>query len=79
MAKYIVSRGQIEKGREVIAKQGDAYTPRNAAERDRLLAAGIITETRKGRASASDEEAEGNTGGTGENTGAGDEGGQGNT
>lgn len=45
MAKqYVVARGQIEKGKEVLAKQGDPYKPKNAAEEKRLLDAGVITE-----------------------------------
>ncbi|TFH84774.1 hypothetical protein EQG41_20415 [Billgrantia azerbaijanica] len=47
MAKqYIVARGQIEKGKQVLARRGEPYTPKNAAERDRLLAAGVIVEPR---------------------------------
>ena len=43
MAKqYIVIRGQIEKGSEVLAKRGQPYKPKNAAEEKRLLDAGII-------------------------------------
>lgn len=42
MAKYIVARGQIEKGRDVIARQGETYRPKDAAETKRLLACGAI-------------------------------------
>lgn len=45
MASFVVARGQIEKGKDVIARKGGAYKPKNAAERDRLLAAGVIVET----------------------------------
>ncbi len=43
MAKqYIVIRGQIEKGSQVLAKRGQPYKPKNAAEEKRLVDAGII-------------------------------------
>ena len=52
MAKqYVVARGQIEKDKEVLAKQGEPYKPRNAAEEKRLVEAGVLTEV-KGRAKA---------------------------
>lgn len=52
MAKqYVVARGQIEKGKEVLAKQGETYKPRNAAEEKRLVEAGVLTEV-EGRAKA---------------------------
>lgn len=45
MAKqYIVIRGQIEKGAEVVAKRGQPYKPKNAAEEKRLLDAGVIAQ-----------------------------------
>lgn len=45
MAKqYIVARGQIEKGKEVLAKRGQTYKPKNAAEEKRLVALGVIAE-----------------------------------
>lgn len=39
---YTVARGQIEKGKDVIAKAGDKYAPKNKAEADRLIAAGVL-------------------------------------
>ncbi|RUR51414.1 hypothetical protein [Vreelandella populi] len=42
--QYVVTRGQIEKGKEVLAKQGEPYKPQNAAEEKRLLDAGVIAE-----------------------------------
>lgn len=43
MAKqYVVIRGQIEKGSEVLAKRGQPYKPKNAAEEKRLVDAGVI-------------------------------------
>lgn len=42
--QYLVARGQIEKGKEVLAKQGEPYKPQNAAEEKRLVDAGVITE-----------------------------------
>lgn len=42
--QYVVARGQIEKGKEVLAKQGEPYKPQNAAEEKRLLDAGVIAE-----------------------------------
>ncbi|WKD26592.1 hypothetical protein NDQ72_10950 [Halomonas sp. KG2] len=42
--QYVVVRGQIEKGKEVLAKQGEPYKPQNAAEEKRLLDAGVIAE-----------------------------------
>lgn len=92
MAKqFIVARGQIEKGREVLAKQGDPYKPKNAAEEKRLLDAGVITEV-GGKQKAEPKKpvepkkpadpvppAGGAGGGEGEgDKGAGGEGGQGN-
>lgn len=87
MAKqFVVARGQIEKGREVLAKQGDPYKPKNAAEEKRLLEAGVITEV-GGKQKAEPKKpdpvppASGAGGGEGEGDGrgaAGDEGGQGN-
>jgi cytochrome c-type biogenesis protein CcmE len=45
MAKqFVVIRGQIEKGKEVLAKRGQPYKPKNKAEEDRLLKAGVIAE-----------------------------------
>ncbi|CAO1663506.1 hypothetical protein NYA30BAC_01980 [Halomonas sp. NYA30] len=45
MAKqFIVTRGQIEKGKSVLAKEGQIYKPKNKAEEDRLLEAGVIGE-----------------------------------
>jgi len=45
MAKqYVVIRGQIEKGNEVLAKLGQPYKPKNRAEEDRLVKAGVIGE-----------------------------------
>lgn len=45
MAKqYVVIRGQIEKGNEVLAKLGQPYKPKNRAEEDRLVEAGVIAE-----------------------------------
>lgn len=40
--QFVVVRGQIESGKEVLAKQGARYTPRNKEELNRLLAAGVI-------------------------------------
>ena len=40
--QYLVARGQIEKGKEVLAKQGEPYKPQNAAEEKRLVDAGVI-------------------------------------
>lgn len=42
--QYVVTRGQIEKGKEVLAKKGEPYKPQNAAEEKRLLDAGVIAE-----------------------------------
>ena len=42
--QYVVVRGQIEKGKEVLAKQGEPYKPKDAAEEKRLLEAGVIAE-----------------------------------
>ncbi len=42
--QYVVTRGQIEKGNEVLAKQGEPYKPQSAAEEKRLLDAGVIAE-----------------------------------
>lgn len=42
--QYVVARGQIEKGKEVLAKQGDPYKPQNAVEEKRLVDAGVIAE-----------------------------------
>lgn len=42
--QYVVARGQIEKGKKVLAKQGEPYKPQNAAEEKRLLDAGVIAE-----------------------------------
>lgn len=39
---YIVARGQIEKGKEVVAKAGDKYSPKNKADADRLIEAGVL-------------------------------------
>lgn len=45
MAKqYVVIRGQIEKGKEVLAKRGQPYKPKNEAEKERLVKAGVIAE-----------------------------------
>lgn len=45
MAKqYVVIRGQIEKGNEVLAKLGQPYKPKNKPEEDRLVKAGVIGE-----------------------------------
>lgn len=45
MAKqYIVQRGQIEQGNEVLARKGEIYKPKNQADADRLIEAGIIAE-----------------------------------
>lgn len=45
MAKqFIVTRGQIEKGKSVLAKEGQIYKPKNKAEEGRLLEAGVIGE-----------------------------------
>ena len=45
MAKqFVVMRGQIEKGKEVLAKRGQPYKPKNKAEEDRLVKAGVIGE-----------------------------------
>jgi cytochrome c-type biogenesis protein CcmE len=45
MAKqFVVIRGQIEKGKEVLAKRGQPYKPKNKAEEDRLVKAGVIGE-----------------------------------
>lgn len=40
----VVARGRIEKGQEVLATAGDTYTPRNKAEADRLIAAGVLVD-----------------------------------
>ena len=80
MAKqFIVARGQIEQGKKVLARRGDRYTPKNSAERDRLLAAGVIVEPRPTKAASPDD---GDTAvggaGTGDDTGtAGAGGGEG--
>ncbi|WP_447956507.1 hypothetical protein [Vreelandella sp. EE7] len=42
--QYVVTRGQIEKGNEVLAKQGEPYKPQNAIEEKRLLDSGLIAE-----------------------------------
>lgn len=42
--QYVVARGQIEKGKEVIAKLGQPYKPKDEAEEKRLVDAGIIAE-----------------------------------
>lgn len=42
--QYVVVRGQIEKCKEVLAKQGEPYKPKDAAEEKRLLDAGVIAE-----------------------------------
>ena len=39
---YTVARGQIEKGNEVVAKAGEKYAPKNKADADRLIAAGVL-------------------------------------
>lgn len=41
---YFVARGEIHRDGKVIAREGDDYTPKNAGERDRLLARGVIVE-----------------------------------
>lgn len=81
MAKqFVVARGQIEKGKEVLAKQGDPYKPRNAADEKRLLDAGVIAEVgaKQKAAKAPDpgktsntSEGEGGEGDKGEGGGAG--------
>ncbi|WP_447043963.1 hypothetical protein [Vreelandella sp. H-I2] len=42
--QYVVARGQIEKGKEVLAKQGEPYKPKDATEEKRLVDAGVIAE-----------------------------------
>lgn len=42
--QYVVTRGQIEKGKEVLAKLGEPYKPKDAAEEKRLVDAGVIAE-----------------------------------
>ncbi|WP_278369513.1 hypothetical protein [Vreelandella titanicae] len=42
--QYVVARGQIEKGKEVLAKLGELYKPKDAAEEKRLVDAGVIAE-----------------------------------
>lgn len=42
--QYVVARGQIEKGKEVLAKQGEPYKPKDGAEEKRLVDAGVIAE-----------------------------------
>lgn len=42
MAKLIVARGVIHQGTEVVARQGEEYTAKNAAEEKRLLARGVL-------------------------------------
>ena len=42
--QYVVVRGQIEKGKEVLAKLGQPYKPKDAAEEQRLVDAGVIAE-----------------------------------
>lgn len=39
---YTVARGQIEKGNEVVARVGDKYSPKNKADADRLIVAGVL-------------------------------------
>lgn len=42
--QYVVARGQIEKGKEVLAKLGQPYKPKDDAEEKRLVDAGVIAE-----------------------------------
>ncbi|XKE45748.1 hypothetical protein LG302_00985 [Halomonas organivorans] len=50
MAKqYVVLRGVIHRDNKVVAREGDPYSPKNAAERERLLARGVIAEVEGGR------------------------------
>lgn len=75
--QYVVTRGQIEKGKEVLAKQGEPYKPQNAAEEKRLLDAGVIAELGapvkgKGRGKGTESPHPPVPPGGGEGTGAGD-------
>ncbi|RXE48707.1 hypothetical protein [Chromohalobacter israelensis] len=75
MASFVVARGQIEKGKDVVARKGDGYKPKNAAERDRLVAAGVLVETDgKGAKAAPSNTAKDSD--TSQNNGAGAEGSQ---
>lgn len=40
--QYIVIRGQIENGNEVLAKRGQIYDPKNDQEKNRLKKLGVI-------------------------------------
>ncbi|SDF72697.1 hypothetical protein SAMN05216571_101408 [Onishia taeanensis] len=42
--QYFVARGEIHRDGKVIAREGDSYTPKNAAEEKRLLSRGVIME-----------------------------------
>lgn len=63
MAKqYVVARGQIEDGKKVLARRGERYTPKNTAERDRLLSRGVIVEPRPAKAATDDGASDADTG-----------------
>lgn len=80
--QYVVARGQIEKGKEVLAKLGEPYKPKDAAEEKRLLDAGVIAElgapakgkgsSKAKRSQAPPETPPGGTGGDGNGGGQGD-------
>lgn len=73
--QYVVARGQIEKGKEVLAKLGQPYKPKDAAEEKRLVDAGVIAELgapAKGKGSSKAKRSSTPPGGTGDDGNGGD-------